>query len=192
MIIMQKSFRQRDFLRMLWILLSTALLTGDSAAIGAPTPDSLSRLVLGRFATASADEFDRVYPDPVGRMVVHRAIDGHLSREPGLARVLGVHGDEAVLLITGTVHEGKGHGLSTGGDETNGVRRFSGLYEARRSNNTWRLVRQVPFDTLNLIRTQALHVSIVPGTESRILDSLGIAVGSPYGFAVRLNNAARI
>src|SRR5579862_3331499 len=177
---------------MLLILVATTMLGIDSAAVGAPTPDSLAHLVLGRFATASAEAFDSVYPDPVGRTVVHRAVDGHATREPGLGRVLAVHGDEAVLLITGTVHEGKGHGLTTGGDETNGVRRFSGLYEARRSNNTWRLVRQVPFDTLNLIRTQALHVSIVPGTESRILDSLGIAVGSPYGFAVRLNNAARI
>jgi hypothetical protein len=161
-------------------------------SIGAKTPDSLAHLVLGRFASASAEAFDSVYPDPVGRMVVHRAADGHLSRQPGLARVLAVRGDEAVLLITGTVHEGKGHGLTTGGDETNTVRRFSGLYAARRSDGQWRLARQIPFDTLNRIRTQALHVTIVPGTESRILDTLGVSVGSPYGLAVRLNNAARI
>ncbi|HZS59448.1 MAG TPA: M1 family aminopeptidase [Gemmatimonadaceae bacterium] len=177
---------------MLWILLSALALTGDSAVVGAPTPDSLAHLVVNRFATASGPAFDSVYSDPVGRMVVHRALDGHLSREPGLARVLAVRGDGAVLLITGTVHDGKGHGLSTGGDETNTVRRFSGLYEARRSDGRWRLIRQLPFDTLNLIRTQALHVAIVPGTESRILDTLGVDVGSPYGLAVRLNNAARI
>lgn len=194
---MKKSFRQTDF-RMLDVLVVAGLLfvgrthAPDSTTVGAPTADSLARLVLSRFATGSADAFDSVYPDPVGRMVVHRAIDGHSSREPGLGRVLRVQGDEAVLLITGTVHEGKGHGLSTGGDETNTVRRFSGLYEARRSDNTWRLTRQIPFDTLNVIRTQALHVTIVPGTESRILDTLGLTIGSPYGFAVRLNNAARI
>ena len=164
----------------------------DSAPLGASTPDSLARLVLNRFATSSAEAFDSVYPDPVGRMVVGRAVAGHLSREPGLGRVLAVHGDQAVLLITGTIHEGKGHGLSTGGDETNAVRRFSGLYEARRAGDLWRLTRQIPFDTLNVIRTQSLHVAIVPGVESRILDTLGLSVGSPYGLALRLNNAARI
>jgi hypothetical protein len=166
--------------------------SADSATVGAPTPDSLTRLVLTRFATGSAEAFDSVYPDPVGRMIVHRAVDGHSTREPGLGRVLAVDGNRAVVLITGTVHEGKGHGLSTGGDETNAVRRFSGLYEARRSGDDWRLVRQIPFDTLNQIRTQALQVAIVPGKESRMLDTLGLAVGSPYGLAVRLNNAARI
>ena len=179
---------------MLAIYALAALLTAgaDSATVGAPTPDSLARLVLGRFATGSAEAFDSVYPDPVGRTVVHRAIDGHATREPGLGRVLSVQGDRAVLLITGTVREGKGHGLSAGGDETNAVRRFSGLYEARRSLDQWRLTHQVPFDTLNLIRTQSLHVAIVPGAESRILDTLGLTVGSPYGLALRLNNAARI
>lgn len=177
---------------MLLILVATTMLGIDSAAVGAPTPDSLAHLVVGRFATATAEAFDSVYPDPVGRMVVRRAADGHATREPGLARVLAVQGDEAVLLITGTVREGKGHGLSTGGDETNGVRRFSGLYAAHRTGEAWRLTRQIPFDTLNLIRSQALHVAITPGVEARILDTLGVAVGGPYGLALRLNNAANI
>lgn len=173
-------------------LLLTRFASIDTTAVGAPTPDSLVSLVLARFATASAEAFDSVYPDPVGRMVVHRAIEGKSAREPGLGRVLAVERDRAVLLITGTVHEGKSHGLTTGGDETNTVRRFSGLYEARKSGDEWRLVRQIPFDTLNVIRTQALHVAIVPHTESRIVDTLGVSVGSPYGLALRLNTAARI
>jgi hypothetical protein len=177
---------------MLLILVSTAILSIDSATVGAPTPDSLARLVLGRFATASAQAFDSVYPDPVGRTVVQRATEGHNTREAGLGRVLATDGDRAVLLITGTVHEGTGHGLSTGGDETNAVRRFSGLYEARRIDGQWRLTRQIPFDTLNVIRTQAMHVDIVPGSTTHFIDTLGVSVGNPYGLALRLNNAARI
>jgi peptidase M1-like protein len=164
----------------------------DTVYAGAPTPDSLAHLVLDRFATAGAEAFDSVYPDPVGRMVVHRAIEAKSAREPGLGRVLAIENDRAVLLITGTVHEGKGHGLSTGGDETNTVRRFSGLYEARRSDGVWHLTRQIPFDSLNEIRTQTLHVTIAPRVESRLLDTLGVSVGSPYGLALRLNNAAHI
>jgi Peptidase family M1 domain len=190
------------FTLILWATLSSAarpatgntwaLDRADSVSVGAPTPDSLVHVVLARFANSSVDAFDSVYPDPVGRMVVQRAVEGKSTREGGLGRVLSVHGDRAVLLITGTVHEGKGRGLSTGGDETNTARRFSGLYEAHRSGDQWRLVRQIPFDTLNVIRTQTLHVEIVPGTESRIVDTLGVTIGNPYGLALRLNNAARI
>jgi hypothetical protein len=164
----------------------------DSVYVGAPTPDSLVHLVLARFATATAAAFDSIDPDPIGRAVVDRAAAAKIVREPGLGRVLATGGNRAVLLITGTVHTGKGHGLATGGDETNTMRRFSGLYEARRSGGAWYLARAIPLDTLNLIETQALHVTIVPRKESRILDTLGLAIGSPYGLAVRLNTAARI
>jgi len=69
---------------------------------------------------------------------------------------------------------------------------LSGLYEARRSGASWMLVRQLPFDTLNDIRAQVLHVDIEPGRVSRIVDTLTIDAGSPYGFATRLNNATQL
>jgi hypothetical protein len=53
-------------------------------------------------------------------------------------------------------------------------------------------VRQIPFDTTNAILAQALHVALTPGGVTRIRDTLSIGVGSPLGFAVRLNTAARL
>ncbi|MGI8547489.1 MAG: hypothetical protein ACR2M1_09150, partial [Gemmatimonadaceae bacterium] len=160
--------------------------------IGAPTPDSLAQLVLDRFASGTPQAFDSVYPDLLGRMVVQAAAQRKESRGAALHKVLWADNDRAVLLLTGTVHSGSGTGIGTGGDETNQVRRFSGLYEAARSGDSWTLTRQIPLDTANYIRAQTLHVALVPGKESHIVDTLALSIGSPYGFAARLNNAAQI
>ncbi len=173
------------------VLLFT-LLGAAGAGAQAPTPDSLAHLVLARFVSGTPDAFDSLDPDPVGRTVVRTAAERHLTREAGLARVLSATPGRAVLLLTGTVREGKAHGLSAGGDETNQVRRFSGIYEAVRSGTTWALTHQIPFDSANVIREQTLHVALSPGKTARIVDTLAVTVGSPYGFGARLNNAARI
>ena len=159
---------------------------------GARSPDALVRLVLARFATGTPEAFDSVYPDPLGRAVVQGAAQRKLLRTPGPGRVLWSNASRAVLLITGTVHEGRSTGIETGSDETNRVRRLSGLYEAQRNGGPWLLTRQIPFDTLNYIRAQVLHVDIQPGRVSRVVDTLTIDPGSPYGFATRLNNATEL
>src|SRR6185312_11315291 len=130
---------------------------------GAPSPDSLVHLVLARFATGTPDAFDSVYPDPLGRVVVAGAAQRKMLRTPGVGRVVWSDASRAVMLITGTVHEGHATGIETGSDETNRVRRFSGFYGARKNGGVWMLTRQIPFDTLNYIRAQVLHVDIEPG-----------------------------
>lgn len=144
---------------------------------------------MGRFVEGSAEAFDSVYIDPLGRAVFAAAVRRSARRSLGLTRVLWAGPDRAVLLLTGTVAAGKGHGLKTGSDETNAVRRFSGLYEAVRSDGSWSLGRALPFDTLNAIHAQTLHVTLTPGRSSAFVDTLRIAVGSPFGFGVRLNAA---
>jgi hypothetical protein len=162
------------------------------AAVGAPTPDSLARLVLARFVAGPEAAFDSVYTDPLGRGVMQTAVQRKRAREGGPARVLWAGTDRAVLLLTPTVHAGEGHGLSTGGNETNQVRRLSGFYEATRVNGEWRLGRQLPFDSANVIRAQRLNVTLQPGHESHVLDTVDVTVGGAYGLALRLNNAARL
>lgn len=164
----------------------------DHALLGAPTPDSLAQFVMGRFVAGTAETFDSVYEDPLGRAVLEAAVRRKQTRAIGLTRVLWAGRYRAVLLLTGTVQAGKGTGLKTGSDETNGVRRFSGLYEAVRSGGTWVLGRQLPFDSLNYIRAQHLHVALSPGRGSDFVDTLSVSVGSRFGFAFRLNNAARL
>lgn len=162
------------------------------ALVGAPSPDSLARLVMARFASGTALAFDSVYPDPLGRAVLASALDRKETRSIGLTRVLRRTPTRAVLLLTGIVHSGEGSGMETGSDETNGVRRFSGLYEAVRGGDGWTVTRQIPLDTLNFIRGQRLNVALSPGLRSEIIDTLAVTIGSPDGLAVRLNNAARI
>lgn len=162
------------------------------AMVGAATPDALAKLVMTRFASGTALAFDSVYPDPLGRAVLESAVQHKQSRSIGLSRVLWSSPARAVLLLTGTVHSGEGSGIETGSDETNGVRRFSGLYEAVRSGGSWMIARQIPLDTLSYIRGQTLHVALSPGRRSDILDTLAVGTGSPYGLALRVNNAARL
>ena len=168
--------------------------TPDSsrAIAGAPTLDSLARLLAARFTTGSAAAFDSVYTDPLGRRVLHAAVDRKSQRASAPARVVWTSGNASVLLFTPTVSGGRGRGLSSGGDETNQVRRLSGYYEAARLNGEWRLGRQVPLDSAAYIRAQRIHVTIDPGHETHIVDTLDIAVGAPFGFAARLNNHAQI
>ena len=84
--------------------------------VGAPTPDSLARLVLGRFVTGTAEAFDSVYADPLGRRIMHTAVEKKSVREGGPPRVLHVAGERAVLLLTPTVRAGGRGGISTGGE----------------------------------------------------------------------------
>ena len=167
-----------------------------TAALGASTPDSLARLVMSRFASATPDAFDSVYVDPLGRDVVRTATQQRSLRRADLQRVIWQGADRAVLLLTGTVYPGRERtqplDAGAGSDETNRVRRFSGFYEAVRTNDTWRLGRQVPLDSLNQIRAQVVHVAVTPGKGIETLDTLTIGIGSPYGFAARFNNAAKI
>ena len=153
---------------------------------GAPTPDSLAALFLHRFADDSPAAFDSVDPDSESRTVMHAAVKKKLERITGLRRVVWRDSERAVLLLTGTVR------ADNGGDETNLVRHFSGLYEAEAHQGSWSIVRQLPIDTLNYIRRQTMHVELVPGRDIVVVDTLAIATGGRWGFAVRLNNHAQI
>ena len=162
------------------------------AQIGAPTPDSLARLVVARFATGAAEAFDSVFVDPLGRRVMHAAVERKTIRDAGAARVLGVDGNRAILLVTPSVRAGSGHGISTGGEEMNLLRRLSGVYEALNIDGAWRLGRQLPFDSANYIRAQRIRVALTPGQTLRVVDTVDVQVGVSYGLAVRLNTRARL
>ena len=168
----------------------------STGALGAPTPDSLARLVMARFASGTPEAFDSVNPDPLGRDVVRSAVQQRHLRRADLQRVVWQGQDRAVLLLTGTVYPARERprplDAAAGSDETNRVRRFSGLYEAVGINGEWRLTRQLPLDTMNAIRAQTMHASIAPGQGLDVIDTLTIDIGSPWGFAARLNNAARL
>ena len=158
----------------------------DTNLVGAPTPDSLAVAFLSRFAGASTAAFDSIDPDSVGRAVMHTAVQRKLPHEGSVGRVVWRDDQRAVLLLTGTVKAG------SGSDETNLVRHFSGLYEAQASAGTWRIVRQLPIDTLDYIHGHLLHVELVPGRDIHVVDTVSVVVGSNSGLAMRLNNHAHI
>ena len=182
--------------RLLLLLAIATPAAAQSATLGAPTPDSLARLVMARFAAASPDAFDSVYADPLGRDVMRTSVQGRSLRRAALQRVVWQGPDRAVLLLAGVVHPARERPMpldaAAGSDEANRVRRFSGFYEARKTGDAWRLGRQLPLDTLNFIRAQAIHAAITPGRGLDAVDTLTIDIGSPYGFAARFTTAARI
>ena len=53
---------------------SSVTVAQSSISHGAPTADSLARLVMARFASGTLEAFDSVYPDPLGRDVVRAAV----------------------------------------------------------------------------------------------------------------------
>jgi len=173
-----------------------AAIAQSGALTGAPTPDSLARLVMTRFASATPEAFDSVYPDPLGRDVVRAAVQQRNLRRADLSRVVWRRDGRAVLLLAGTVYPARERprplDAAAGSDETNRVRRFSGLYEAVKAEGMWSVARQLPLDTLNYIRAQAIHATITPGQGLEVTDTLTIDIGSPFGFAARFNNVARI
>jgi peptidase M1-like protein len=192
----QPAIRRALSVPALLFLVSTAAGAQSLATLGAPSADSLAHLVMGRFASATPDAFDSVYIDPLGRDVVRTAAQQRSLRRADLQRVIWQGDDRAVLLLAGTVYPARERqqplDAAAGSDETNRVRRFSGFYEAIKLNDTWQLGRQLPLDSLNYIRAQAIHATITPGKGLETLDTLTLDIGSPYGFAARFNNTARI
>src|SRR3954465_11107226 len=71
-----------------------------TVTVGAPTPDSLARLVVARFAAGSPESFDSVYGDPLGRGLIYSSSQRHSLRRAELARVLAADSERAVLLLT--------------------------------------------------------------------------------------------
>jgi hypothetical protein len=159
---------------------------GASPVVGAPSPTALAARVLERFASSSPEAFDSVYPFERGRGLVGYAARRGIVRRPGVGRVVWTGRDRAVLLLSGHIEFGNS------GDETLFSEGFSGLYEARRTAGAWRLSRQIPLDSLARIPAQHLGVTLVPGQGLRVIDTLDIDVETPYGFAARLNHAARL
>lgn len=163
------------------------LANAQGAAQNQPrTPQELGSLVLSEFASGSAEEFSKVVPDPAAQAVLQRAIKEKAERKGNLDRVVWQSGDRAVLLLTGTVV------AKNSGEETTGSREFSGLYEAEQGGGAWKLTRRIPIDEDNHILSQAVQCSIAPGDKISVEDSMGISVGSKYGFAVRLNDRAAL
>lgn len=155
-------------------------------AIPARSPQELATLVLQRFASGSAEEFSSVDPDPGAQAVLARAIKEKAARRGDLGQVIWQNSDQAVLLLTGTVV------AKNSGEETTGSRGFSGWYEATKSDNAWKITRRIPIDQDNRILSQAVQCSISPGQKIDVRDGITISVGGAHGFAVRLNDRAKL
>ncbi|HTX41112.1 MAG TPA: M1 family aminopeptidase [Acidobacteriaceae bacterium] len=150
------------------------------------TPQQLADLVLQRFASGSAAEFEAVDPDPLSRAVVEAAIQRKATREGNLGRVVWSSPDRAILLLTGTVEN------PDSAVETIRSRHFSGFYEAVEKDGAWTLTRQLPFDDGNTIHAQTIVATISPGVKIEVEDTLDIESSNPAGFAVRLNDSAQL
>lgn len=155
--------------------------TANQPVTGAATAEALAAEVMRRFADGSPEEFAAIFPDSLGRVFKRSPA----PKRADLARVVHRDGGRAVLLLAGTTRSGNG------GSQTNNARHFSGFYEAARVGDEWRVVRQIPFDTLNHIRAHRLNVDLSPGTGIEVVDTMTISVGAPHGFAFRINNQVR-
>src|SRR5512133_3066127 len=155
----------------------------------ASSPEELATLVMQKFSSGTPQEFAAVYPDSAGRVFMR---DARGTRTTELAQVVWKGSHRAVLLLGGVAKAAGARGATAGSNETNGARHFSGFYEAVDSAGSWTITHKIPFDTANRIWTQSLHVDVAPATGLQIVDTLGLTIGAPHGFGVRLNNAAQL
>lgn len=181
-----------NVLRRIWCVIllmgvvASAAAQAQTTSTQASTPQELAQLVLQRFVSGSVEGFSSVVPDAGAQVVVARAIKEKAERQSNLGEVIWQSGDQAVLLLTGTVV------AKNSGEETTGSREFSGLYEAKKSGDAWKITRRIPIDRDNHILSQAVRCAIVPGQEIDVQDQVAISVGGAYGFAVRLNDRAKL
>lgn len=168
-------------------LLGVALASSDlhgqaanpaGAPVGAESPEALAAAVMQTFASGTPEAFAAIFPDSAGRVFMRSPA----PKRADLARVVWRDADRAVLLLAGTTAAGGGT------NQTNNARHFSGFYEALEAGGVWTVQRQIPFDTLNFIRTQSLSVDVIPGDRIHVVDTLGLSVGAPHGFGFRINN----
>ncbi|HEX4807313.1 MAG TPA: M1 family aminopeptidase, partial [Bryobacteraceae bacterium] len=174
------------FLICIWCIRADAQSAPGAASSTAATPSELAKLVLQRFATGSAQEFDDSVPDPGAQGVVSAAIRRNATRVSNLGQVIWSGPERAVLLLTGTVAD------KSSSSETIRSRHFSGLYEAVKSEKGWSISRQLPFDTGNHILSHTVDATIVPTQSIAVKDTLDITADNEYGFAVRLNDRAEL
>jgi hypothetical protein len=151
---------------------------------------------MARFEGTSAEAFDSVFVEPLGRDVVRSSMQQRLVRRSDLRRVVSQTPARAVLLLAGVVRPARDSSMpldaASGSDETNRVRRFSGFYEATNQNGTWFLGHQLPLDSLNFIRAQTVRAAVQPGKGIDVIDTLRIDIGSVSGFAFRFNTGAKV
>lgn len=151
------------------------------------SPEALAEEVLHRFTSASAEDFNAIYPFEDGREFVQEAIKYSDRRIPGFYRILKAGENEAILMLSGHLTFGNS------GDETSATRGFSELYQTQRNKNgRWYLSRQIPLDTLGMIQHQVLNVDLMPGKGMQITDTLEVLVNTSLGWAARLNHNATI
>jgi hypothetical protein len=173
------------------VVLAAFVLAARAGAQG--SPEALATLVMQKFSSGTPQEFAAVYPDSAGRVFMREARG---SRQTELAQVIWKSPHRAVLLLGGVTRSASANGKpktsSAGSNETNGARHFSGFYEAVDSAGVWKVTHQIPLDSATFIRTQTLHVDVDPSKGLEVVDTLGISVGLPFGFGVRLNNAVQL
>lgn len=150
------------------------------------TPLALAKTVVARWATGSATEFAAVYPFREGQDALSTAILGYLDRQPGLAAVIRSRGDDAVLLLSGVP---VGH---NSGDNTTMGRGFSGVYEAKRDGDRWKLTNRIPLEDMGQILAHHIEIWIVPASGFTSQDRMRIQVRGQQGIALRLNANAKI
>jgi hypothetical protein len=114
------------------------------------TPEELAELVLTRFVSGNAEQFEAVFPFEEGRELFRFADKQQFPRERGLGLVIEKTSDEAVLLLSGFPR------LPNSGDETIWSRGLAGIYIANRDASIWKLPRKIPIDEANRIKSQRL------------------------------------
>jgi hypothetical protein len=166
----------------LFSALSAAAAHAQTPVTGAPTPEALATLVMEKFANGTPAEFNALFPDSAGRVFKR----SNAPKRADLARVVAREPSRAVLLLSGTTAAGGGT------NQTNNARNFSGFYEARLAGSQWRVIRQIPFDTLNFIRAHDIAVNITPGVGIDVVDTMSVTVGAAHGFGFRINNDVKL
>lgn len=165
-------------------LLTVTGFVADATALD--SPEALAKALIERWAANSESAFAELYPFPSPRGIHTELVQNRVSRRTARAKVVRVDDSRATLVLGGVP------ALDNSATETIVGRAFSGVYEARKRNDTWQLSGQLPLEELGRILSHKLSVSLNPGSGIVVEDRIRGRIKSNHGFAARLNHAARI
>lgn len=131
-------------------------------------------------------EFAAAYPFREARDLVSGLAREGVERSKGLSSVIRTNENRAVLLLSGVPLTGNS------GDDTIYSMGFYGPYEADLQDGHWRLVRRIPLEEMGQILSQAIEVSVRPGSGVDVVDRITIRTKGVNGFATRLNHRAQL
>jgi Peptidase family M1 domain len=155
------------------------------AACHAETPQQLIDLIEESISKKDVETFSCLFGVDKGRDWLKASIERESQPKFEIGKIIKSGADKAIILLTGITT------ARNSGDDTYSGRNFSGLYEAEKTSEGWKVTKALAHKE-NTVKSQVLNVEVVPGKKLIVKDVLAIELQNDLGFGATLNYKAKI